>query len=217
VENDTFFHLLVKPAAPDAAPIELLVSDLAGETYPEAVATLSFCQGLQALVRADHLVLFLDSKSLTNDSKKHAECDNARSFLQRVLAAIHKPKSLHVHVVFSRWDFITRDAKRGTFEAYCNDFEADLVRRFGDSFASLQFLKIAARPEAASPTRQDVQILFGRCPMLPMTKLSACPCSSPVAQATERQAERFQVYIVKTGGLLRGFVEDIKCIVPVGR
>ncbi len=162
VENDTFFHLIVKPVDKTSGPIELLVSDLAGETYPEAVASLPFCQSLQALARADHLVLFIDSNSMIDNAKRHAECDNARTFLNRVLAVKHRPKALHVHVIFSRWDYVARHANREAVEGTCNDLEKDLRQRFGSSFASLSFLKIAARPEQISPTRDGVQLLFGR-------------------------------------------------------
>lgn len=161
-ENDKFFHLVVRPAGKAGGPIELLVSDLAGETYPEAVASLPFCSSQQALARADHLVLFIDGNSMVDDSKRHAECDNARTFLKRVLAVMHRPKGLHVHVVFSRWDYVQRHDRREACEKICSDFEKDLDQRFGTSFASFKFLRIAARPEETSPTRDHVQVLFGR-------------------------------------------------------
>ncbi len=82
------------------------MSDLSGETYPEALASQPLCASQQALVRADHLVLFIDGKSIIDNAKRHAECDNAKTFLARVQSVMHRPKALHVQVIFSRWDYV---------------------------------------------------------------------------------------------------------------
>jgi hypothetical protein len=162
VENDTFFHLLVRPSERTSGPLELLVSDLSGETYPEALASQPVCASQQALVRADHLVLFIDGKSIIDNAKRHAECDNAKTFLARVQSVMHRPKALHVQVAFSRWDYVLNHEKSADFEKICTDFESDLQRKFGDSFASLKIWKIAARPKKMDATVAEVQVLFGR-------------------------------------------------------
>lgn len=161
VENDTFLHLRIHPKDNRDCKLDLLISDLAGETFPTAVASREFCADLRALARADHLVCFLDCARLTDPVHRHPECDNARAFLQRVGSVKHQPKVLHVQVVFSKWDYITRHPERAAQEKFCEITEADFTRRFADSFASLDFRRIAARPAGGiSPTNAHIQLLF---------------------------------------------------------
>ena len=161
-ENDTFLHLRVHQKDEPGCEIDILISDLAGETFSTAVASLEFCAEQRALARADHLVVFLDCFCLVNAAKRHSECDNARTFLQRVIAVRHEPTALHVHIVFSRWDYVGRHEHRPTHEKFCENLKADLTRRFGSSFASLGFRHIAARPDGAAPTNGEIQLLFAR-------------------------------------------------------
>lgn len=159
-ENDTFLHLRVHPEGEPWSHSDILISDLAGETFPEAVASREFCAAQRALVRADHLVLFLDCDSLVGNAKRHSEFDNALGFLRQVAAVKHDPELLHVHVVFSRWDYVTRHAQRQTHEDFCKLVETKLSERYGNSFASLKFWRIAARPVESPPTDAAIQDLF---------------------------------------------------------
>ena len=65
-ENDTFYHLRVHPKDDVSRQFDILLSDLAGETFPDAVASRAFCVNLSALSRADHLVVFLDCEQLAD-------------------------------------------------------------------------------------------------------------------------------------------------------
>lgn len=160
-ENDTFLHLRVYPAGDSDGRLELLISDLAGETFPTAVASGEFCADLRSLARADHLVIFLDCANLADQVKRHPERDNARGFLQQVRKVKHQPTALQVHVVFSRWDYVTRHTDRAALEKFCEATEADFTERFSNSFASIQFRRIAARPDGGiQPTNEEIQSLF---------------------------------------------------------
>jgi hypothetical protein len=160
-ENDTFLHLYIRPADNEARKLDLLISDLAGETFPTAVASREFCVGLHSLARADHLVMFLDSARLADRVERHPEWNNAREFLQQVRAVKHQPGDLRVQVVFSRWDYITRHPQMAALEKFCKAIEADLIKRFAQSFAALEFWHIAARPDdGTKPTNADIQSLF---------------------------------------------------------
>jgi hypothetical protein len=161
IENDTFLHLRVHPEADPADHVDLLISDLAGETFPTAIASREFCADLQALNRADHLVMFIDCDRLTNQVLRHQECDNARAFLQRVISVKHNPKNLHLQVVFSRWDYVLCHADKSAQEKFLETIEADFTRRFGVSFATLNFKRIAARPDGGiRPTDAEIQTIF---------------------------------------------------------
>jgi hypothetical protein len=162
IENDKFLHLRVRPAEDKSRKFDLLISDLAGETFPTAVSTKDFCVNLQALATCDHLVVFLDSERLVHPVERHAERDNVAKFLQRVAEVKHNPKDLNVQVIFSRWDYVLLHADPAAATKYCDGIEADLKQKFTDVFAAIKFLRIAARPNpGVVATDAEIQSLFG--------------------------------------------------------
>lgn len=162
-ENDTFLHLCVHADTDPTNHLDVLISDLAGETFPTAVASREFCADLQALGRADHLVVFVDCARLMDRVLRHPECDNARAFLQRVIAVKHNPKALQVQVVFSRWDYVIRHPERAAQEEFLDTTQADFTNRFGTSFAGLNFRRVAARPDdGTQPTNAEIQLIFAQ-------------------------------------------------------
>lgn len=162
IENDTFLHLHVVHKENTVRNLNLLISDLAGETFSHAVAAQEFCADLRSLARADSLVLFLDCARLADPAQRHPEVNNALAFLQRVATVrAHDQKGLHVQVVFSRWDYITGNAKHIELGVFCQSTQDDFIHRFGSLFASISFKRIAARPkDGTSPTNDDIQALF---------------------------------------------------------
>ncbi|MDR4485462.1 MAG: hypothetical protein R3B95_20075 [Nitrospirales bacterium] len=162
-ENDTFYHLRVHPKDKINDQLDLLISDLAGETFPTAVASREYCANISALSRADHLVAFLDGAMLVDRSRRHPELNNTREFLQQVRSVKHQITDLRVQVVFSRWDFITSSQERSLHEKFCEEIESDFRRRFADSFGALDFVRIAARPnDGSKPTNDKIQWLFAQ-------------------------------------------------------
>ena len=160
-ENDTFYHLRVHPKDDVARQSDILLSDLAGETFPDTLASRNFCANLSALSRADHLVVFLNCEQLADPSSRHPEANNAREFLQQVCSVKHELKDLRVQVIFSRWDCIENNSEKDTHVKFCERLEADIRERFAKCFAALKFLRIAARPlNSIEPTNDRIQSLF---------------------------------------------------------
>jgi len=159
-ENDTFFHFRVHSREDGLCDLDVLISDLAGETFPIAIGSKDFCSGLCALQRADHIVVFLDSAQLAEPAKRQAERNNAREFLQRVIAVKEDSAKLQVHVAFSRWDYITRSVNREDHERFCETIQQDFQNRFGTLFARLMFFRLAARPLDGQPTNDVVRAIF---------------------------------------------------------
>lgn len=162
IENDTFYHLRTCRDSSLNNHLDLLISDLAGETFPIAVANQDFCSNLASLGRADHLVVLLDSARLVQPAQRHPESNNVRAFLQRVAAVRkHNAKSLHVQVLFSRWDYVTRHPETSAQVSYCKDLQDDLAQRFGEAFGAFDFHRVAARPDdGKEPSNSEIQSLF---------------------------------------------------------
>jgi hypothetical protein len=159
-ENDTFLHLCIYLDEQPAAKSEILISDLAGETFPTALASREFCGQQRALARADHIVVFLDCHSIIDSGKRHSERDNALTFLRRVTAVRTDLAPIHLHIILSRWDYVTRSDQREAHESFCDAIEADVTARAGNRFATLRFHRIAARPAGMPPTDDVVRALL---------------------------------------------------------
>ena len=176
VEKDTFFHIQVRRVDDKADRIDVLISDMPGEIFPEVVSTLDVCREQLALMRADELVLFVDCKSLTDDAKRHSERDVASRFLSQVKKCRHAPATLQVTVVFSRWDHVSQSDRKADHEEYCSVVEEEIRSRFGSAFGGLRFYRIAARPASTKPTSKEIQTIFGNwlesSPSLPVVTVS---------------------------------------------
>ena len=98
VEKDTFFHIRVQPVGNPDVQTDILISDLPGETFHSAIATMEICMEQLALAHADHLVLFLDCHCLVDTAKRHPEKDNIFNFLERVKKIRHDPKDIQVQI-----------------------------------------------------------------------------------------------------------------------
>jgi len=143
-ENDKFLHLSICPREDPGERTEILVSDLAGETFTAAVASKETCDASLALRRADHLVLFLDCEKLADQDRRHAERSNAKDFLQRVVGAKTNPKALHVEVIFSRHDKVASHKDPAEMERSLDSIQEELSNKYSGNFASMKFWRVAA-------------------------------------------------------------------------
>lgn len=161
-EKDTFFHLRIQPDGRTDKDIDLLVTDLPGELFPAVLSTKEVCNEQLALARADHLIFFVDCGSIVDSAKRHSERDMACRFLSQIKKCRHNSVTLHVTVVFSRWDKVTLSENQHEVEEYCSIVETDIRERFASSFGGLRFDRIAARPNPGTyQTDAEIQAIFG--------------------------------------------------------
>lgn len=159
-ENDTFMHIRALGLGGYRSR-NLLISDLAGESFPEFISSKLSCDGLAALQRADHLAVFVSGKAIASPSSRHAEADNVTEFLNMVVASRETCASCHLQIVFSRWDMVEASAKRAELEAYCEDMATTISETFSEHFRSLAFFRTSARPEANFvATDSEIQKIF---------------------------------------------------------
>jgi len=162
-ENDTFLHLCANAVEGGKwTSRHILISDLSGESFPDAVSSQDFCRSLCSLQRADTLVVFADSKQLVDTVQRHAETDNVIKFLQQVESSVPNARALRVQVVFSRWDYAISVDEHLVNERYCEEFERDLQTRFEGRFEQFDISRVAARPRVGEPTDDIIRQIFSR-------------------------------------------------------
>lgn len=178
-ENDHFLHLQVNSSGHPRTSATLLISDLSGESYRDAIASKSFCSEQQALVRADTICLFLDSGTLIDKRQKFTEHDNATQFLRRVLEVVSPLRLPSVCIIFSRWDKLSGSADLQKHEEYCELIQADFTTKFKPLFRALSFHRVAARPSSGKPTDDELMRIFDQWVThkiaLPPPQTTRCP------------------------------------------
>ena len=161
IYDNTFLHLTVLENADGARPVDLLLNDISGETYPDAIAAQSVCEQLVCLRRADHLAVLVDGEAIADWHLRHDQCDKARDFVQRALQTGQIGKQTVLHLVISKLDAVK------CIGDVNENFE--VTRRLNDQFASkfqnqvakLHQWEIAARPKDGSlPTYDTIAKLF---------------------------------------------------------
>lgn len=152
--DNSFLHLAVRSTS-NETHVELLLNDIAGETFKKAVTAQSKCQKLVALARADHLVVLVDGGELAEPALRHYQVEQVRDFLQRVLQSGQCGAHTALHIVTSKLDKL-----RG-HEAIADNMEADFETILRSAVGSLNFWRIAARPmDGSLPTKKRIGELF---------------------------------------------------------
>jgi len=152
--DNSFLHLAVRSTV-RGSRVELLLNDIAGETFKKAVATQLDCEKLLALARADHLVVMIDGAALAAPELRHHHIEQVGDFLQRVLQGGQCGLRTALHVVISKLDKL-----RG-HEAVADGLQEDFEVRLRAAVGSLSFWRIAARPmDDSLPTKERIGQLF---------------------------------------------------------
>src|SRR5205809_3572024 len=85
--DNSFIHLAVRTSQ-GGKRTDLLLNDISGETFEEAVKEQSICDTLLSLPRADHLVVLVDGAALA-DARRHDHVAQTNDFLQRLVQGGH--------------------------------------------------------------------------------------------------------------------------------
>ena len=146
--DNTFLHFTVRHHL-GGDPVDLLLNDISGETYPDAITAESVCKELICLQRADHLALVVDGEAIADRGRRHDHCAKAKNFVQRALQTGQLGKQTVLHLVVTKLDVLSKeDGKTENLE-------------FEPRVAEIRVWRIAARPlDGSMPTEETVAELF---------------------------------------------------------
>ena len=137
--DNRFVHFAVKHLRGSFRQ-DLLINDVSGETYRNAVSSKIVCESLVSISRADHLCLVIDGATLAAGTG-HSQLSKARDFVQRAIQNGQIGAWTAVQLIFSKSDTMKGQAGQ----------VAEIVGQFKDSFAnqvgSFTQWCLAARPE----------------------------------------------------------------------
>ena len=160
-ENNLFLHLCIRAEDGSVPTMDLLIGDIPGEIFPEAVAEERVCLDLCALRRADHLVLFLDGEVLCDAANRHDPCGKVSDFVFRALQTGQIGRHTILHLVISKCDKLPSDAGNEVL-SFVEKTEKLFQTQFTKHFGSLHFWRVAARPvHPVEPTVAEISKIFG--------------------------------------------------------
>lgn len=160
--DNSFLHFTVRRPITGAQPIDLLINDISGETFPEAITVESVCQQLVCLRRADHLGLVVDGAAIADRGFRHDHCAKAKNFVQRVLQTQQIGKQTVLHLIISKLDELRKGEQADENDEAATRLENEFKEQFNDRVARLYTWRLAARPlDGSMPTEEIIAELFG--------------------------------------------------------
>jgi len=116
--DNTCLHLAVQRSDVREKHVDLLLNDISGDTYPEAVAAASVCETLLCLHRADHLVVVVDGAAMVDRHRRYDHSAKALEFIIRALQTGQIGSWTILHLIISKLDtFKDQPQDSGTMRA----------------------------------------------------------------------------------------------------
>lgn len=151
-------YLHVQVSGPDLNPdpLDLLFTDVSGETFERARDSISECQQLMTFLRtADHFLLLIDCEKIVDLRKRNKVIHEAMGLLRQCLDSGMLGSSCFVNVLWTKYDWIVAaedDEHKSFLKKATKEFEHQFASRVG----KLSFTEVAARPD-----RGEVKFGYG--------------------------------------------------------
>jgi hypothetical protein len=158
--DNSFLHFTIRPHAGGCA-VEVLLNDISGETFPEAISEERVCEQLICLGRADHLALVVDGEAISDRDRRHDHCAKAKNFVQRVLQTQQIGKQTALHLVITKQDELLKPERKTENLEVAAKLETELKDQFVSQVAVFYSWQLAARPiDGSMPTEETIAQLF---------------------------------------------------------
>ncbi|HEX3628089.1 MAG TPA: hypothetical protein VH280_21975 [Verrucomicrobiae bacterium] len=141
-----YLHLKLHNTAEEDSHTDFLFTDVSGEMFEYARNSPDECKRLTFLLRASHLVVFLDCEKAVQPDRRWGMVQDAKSLLQSCLDSNMIPKECYVTVVWAKTDYFKADKNTQAVEQFVAGVERDFTARFGSRLKHFKFHSAAARP-----------------------------------------------------------------------
>ena len=146
IDNPKFLHLKVAPVKTPFVHLDLLFTDISGETFVALKNNDEFAREFQIALRADHFTLFFDTDAITDLRTRANTKTNGLGILRSLTEAEVLMPYTNIQIVFSRWDYLLdKEADRALHDQYIAILKRDINKIYAEKF-KIEFFEIAARP-----------------------------------------------------------------------
>ena len=142
--NFNFLHLAVRDAELKNEVQHLLLSDVSGEKYRNAIDTNEDMMALNIVENADHILYILDGFKIINLKQRQNVKSNMELFIRRALEVGLFDSNTDLVIAICKWDYLVEDEKAIKF---VSSLKEQTKQKFDDRLRSISFHQIAPRPE----------------------------------------------------------------------
>ena len=139
-----YLHLRISPEDL-SREIDILFTDVSGETFERARDSTLECRRLTFLRQADHFLLLLDSEKLIVKERRWEVAHDSMTLLRSSLDSGMLSANCLVNVLWTKFDYF-QAASGPDHERFLTQLEGEVKTEFGSRVGRLSFSRIAARP-----------------------------------------------------------------------
>jgi hypothetical protein len=125
--------------------LDLLFTDVSGESFELARDSITECQRLHFLKMADHFLLLIDCEKIIDRRKRNQVIHDAMMLLRSCLDSGMLAASCFVNVLWTKYDFVAA-AGNGEHASFLEKATQEFQKQFSSRVGKLSFRKVAARP-----------------------------------------------------------------------
>lgn len=142
-QEQHLLHLRLQNEVKPHRTTDVLLTDIDGERFSEAIQSTEESKKLTLVSRADHFVLCLDGKRLSDTRLRFAARDEGLTLLRAFIEAGMLGKASSVMVLFTKTDLLRQTPNVDKLLA---EIEEEYTQKYGGSFGALRFHAVAAYP-----------------------------------------------------------------------
>lgn len=151
-----YLHVQISGRALRNDPIDLLFTDVSGESFERARDSISECQQLDFLRMTDHFLLLVDCAKLIDRKKRNQVVHDSMTLLRSCLDSGMLGTSCFVNVLWTKYDFVAAAGKT-EHTSFLGKVTEEFTKQFGSRVGKLSFTKVAARPRGVD----DLEFGYG--------------------------------------------------------
>lgn len=140
-----YLHLRVGAEDLRHNPLDLLFTDVSGESFERARDSISECRQLGFLKMTDHFLLLMDCEKLIDRVKRWDAANDSMTLLQSCLDSGMLSNHCLVNVLWTKYDLVEA-AGDGTHDTFFQKIRDEFKKKFEARVGRLTFTKVAARP-----------------------------------------------------------------------
>ncbi|WP_263417858.1 TRAFAC clade GTPase domain-containing protein [Terriglobus albidus] len=159
--DNSCLHVAVSHKDGNQPHIDLLLNDISGDTYPDAISALTVCENLMCTRRADHLAVVVDGGAMVDRTRRHDHASKALNFVNRLLQTGQIGPQTILHLIITKEDELKAAPRDSACHQAVHHLEESFERDFSHRVGGLHKWRVAARPmDGTLPTVDIITRLF---------------------------------------------------------
>jgi hypothetical protein len=150
-DSPDFLHLRLAnaPGKPHAVR-DMLFTDLSGEAFRHARDSADDCRKMTTLKQADHILLLIDGRKVSDPALRSVATDDATLLLRRSIECEMLGKRSLVDVVLTKLDKIRASTDPEAAIRFWKRHKELIRHKYADRIGRIRFFETAARPDVTS-------------------------------------------------------------------